>query len=47
MILLQATVFRGMGSASRVGLNPIVQLGDALPELYCFVSTIRPLNVAS
>ena len=28
-------------------INAIVTTGDALPELYCFVSTTRPLNVAS
>jgi hypothetical protein len=25
----------------------VATIGDALPELYCFVSTTRPLNVAS
>ena len=29
-------------------MNAVVAtIGDALPELYCFVSTTRPLNVAS
>jgi hypothetical protein len=33
--------------ALSVATNVVVAIGDALPELYCFVSVIRPLNVVS